>query len=426
VRFILTLNVQLANPFFAQVVVVAKDLHARDRLQLKLEKALAEQFPDIVARVSPLELGPPVGWPLQYRVSGEDKAEVRKIALDVAGILGSDPRARHVNFDWMEPARQIQIHINQDEARQLGVSTGALAGIMNATITGTTVTQVRDDIYLINVVARASEEQRLSVQTLSTLQVPTPSGRMVPLSQFATFSEEQESPLVCRRDRLPTLTVRADVNHGVLPDDVVEALAPKIKDFSAKLPQGYKVETGGLFEESAASSASVFAVVPLMIVLMLTCMMLLLVSFRRLAMVVSVMPLGLIGVVLALLIFNRPLGFVAILGILSLIGMIAKNGVILIVQIDTYRSEGMNVLDAVVASGASRMRPMMLTSISTVLGLIPIAPTVFWGSMAFAIMGGLLVATVLTLVFLPALYMVVFGNEKPAPALSKTANDASA
>lgn len=425
VRFILTLNVQLANPFFAQVVVVAKDLHARDRLQLKLEKALAEQFPDIVARVSPLELGPPVGWPLQYRVSGEDKAEVRKIALDVAGILGSDPRARHVNFDWMEPARQIQIHINQDEARQLGVSTGALAGIMNATITGTTVTQVRDDIYLINVVARASEEQRLSVQTLSTLQVPTPSGRMVPLSQFATFSEEQESPLVWRRDRLPTLTVRADVNHGVLPDDVVEALASKIKDFNAKLPQGYKVETGGLFEESAASSASVFAVVPLMIVLMLTCMMLLLVSFRRLAMVVSVMPLGLIGVVLALLIFNRPLGFVAILGILSLIGMIAKNGVILIVQIDTYRSEGMNVLDAVVASGASRMRPMMLTSISTVLGLIPIAPTVFWGSMAFAIMGGLLVATVLTLVFLPALYMVVFGNEKPAPALSKTANDPS-
>jgi multidrug efflux pump subunit AcrB len=415
VRFILTLNAQLANPFFAQVVVVAKDLPGRDRLQLKLEKALAEQFPDVVARVSPLELGPPVGWPLQYRVSGPDKEQVRKIALDVAGIVGSDERARHINFDWMEPARQIQIKINQDEARQLGISSATLAGIMNATVTGTPVTQVRDDMYLINVVARASEEQRLSIQTLSTLQVPTASGRMVALSQFATFAEEQESPLIWRRDRVPTLTVRADVVHGVLPDTVTEKLAPKIAEFSAKLPHGYKVETGGLFEESAASSASVFAVVPIMILLMLLSMMVLLVSFRRLAMVVCVMPLGLIGVVITLLIFNRPLGFVAILGILALIGMIAKNGVILIVQIETYRKEGMGVLDAVVLSGTSRMRPMMLTSISTVLGLIPIAPTVFWGSMAFAIMGGLLVATVLTLVFLPTLYVAVFGNEKPQP-----------
>ena len=415
VRFILTLNAQLANPFFAQVVVVAKDLESRDRLQLKLEKALAEQFPDIVARISPLELGPPVGWPLQYRVMGPDKDEVRRISLEAAGILGSHPQARHVNFDWMEPARQIQIRINQDEARQLGISSAALAGIMNATVTGTPVTQVRDDIYLINVVARSSAEQRLSLQTLSTLQVPTASGRMVPLNQFATFSEEQESPLVWRRNRVPTLTVRADVIHGALPDTVVEALAPKFKELNARLPKGYKIQTGGLSEESAESSASVFAVVPLMIVLMLASMMVLLVSFRRLAMVVCVMPLGLIGVVITLLAFNRPLGFVAILGILALIGMIAKNGVILIVQIETNRAEGMNVFDAVVSSATSRMRPMMLTSISTVLGLIPIAPTVFWGSMAFAIMGGLLVATLLTLVFLPTVYVLVFGKEKPQP-----------
>ena len=416
VRFILTLNAQLANPFFAQVVVVAKDLESRDRLQLKLEKALAEQFPDIVARISPLELGPPVGWPLQYRVMGPDKDEVRRISLEVAGILGSHPQARHVNFDWMEPARQIQIRINQDEARQLGISSAALAGIMNATVTGTPVTQVRDDIYLVNVVARASSGERLSLQTLSTLQVPTASGRMVPLNQFATFAEEQESPLVWRRNRVPTLTVRADVIHGALPDTVVEALAPKFKELDAKLPKGYKIQTGGLSEESAESSASVFAVVPLMIVLMLASMMVLLVSFRRLAMVVCVMPLGLIGVVITLLAFNRPLGFVAILGILALIGMIAKNGVILIVQIETNRAEGMNVFDAVVSSATSRMRPMMLTSISTVLGLIPIAPTVFWGSMAFAIMGGLLVATLLTLVFLPTVYVLVFGKEKPTPS----------
>lgn len=411
VRFILTLNAQLANPFYSQLVVVAKDLDARDRLQQKLEKALAEDFPNVVARVSPLELGPPVGWPLQYRVSGPDPGEVRSIALALAGVIGADTRARHINFDWMEPARQIQIRVNQQEARNLGISSATLAGIMNATVTGTTVTQVRDDIYLVNVVARASPADRLSIQTLSTLQVPTPGGRMVPLSQFASFSEEQESPLVWRRDRVPTLTVRADVAGGVLPDSVVETLAPKIDAFAATLPRGYRIETGGMSEESAASSASVFAVVPLMIVLMLLSMMVLLVSFRRLAMVVCVMPLGMIGVVLTLLIFNRPLGFVAILGILALIGMIAKNGVILIVQIETYRAEGMKVLEAVVASATSRMRPMMLTSVSTVLGLIPIAPTVFWGSMALAIMGGLLVATLLTLVFLPTLYVLVFARE---------------
>jgi multidrug efflux pump len=414
VRFILTLNVQLANPFFGQLVVVAKDLAARDRLQRKLEKALAEQFPEIVARVSPLELGPPVGWPLQYRISGPDEAEVRRIALDFAGTLGADSRVRHVNFDWMEPARQIQVRVNQDEARRLGVSTGGLAGILHAMVTGTAITQVRDDIYLIDVVARAREQRQLSLQTLSTLQVPTPTGAMVPLSQFATFAESQESPLIWRRDRVPTLTVRADSVHGVLPDDVVEDMKPKIATLKAELPKGYTIETGGLSEESAVSQASVFAVVPVMIVLMLTSMMVLLVSFRRLAMVVCVMPLGLIGVVLTLLVFNRPLGFVAILGILALIGMIAKNAVILIVQIETFRAEGRKIFDAVVDSGASRVRPMMLTSISTVLGLIPIAPTVFWGSMAFAIMGGLLVATLLTLVFLPALYMAVFGNERPA------------
>jgi multidrug efflux pump subunit AcrB len=416
IRFILTLDVQLANPFFAQFVIVTKDLEARERVHAKLEKVLAEQFPEVVARVSPLELGPPVGWPLQYRVTGPDKDEVRRIALELAQVLGADTRTRHVNYDWMEPARQLRVRVNQDQARQLGISSAALATVLNAKVTGSTVTQVRDDIYLVNVVARAVDEERASFGTLASLQVPTPSGRMVPLSQFATVVEEQEFPLVWRRDRLPTLTVRADVNHGILPDTVVGALAPKIAELNARLPSQYKIETGGLYEESAVSRASVFAVVPLMIVLMLTVMMVLLVSFRRLAIVVCVLPLGLIGVVLSLLLFNRPLGFVAILGILALIGMIAKNTVILIVQIETDRAEGKNVLEAVLASATSRLRPMVLTAISTVLGLIPIAPTVFWGPMAFAIMGGLLVATLLTLVFLPALYVTVFGGKSAAAA----------
>jgi multidrug efflux pump subunit AcrB len=414
IRFILTLNVQLANPFFAQFVIVAKDIDARERLQVKLENVLAEQFPDVVARVSPLELGPPVGWPLQYRVSGPDKDEVRRLSLELAQVIGTDVRARHVNFDWMEPARQLRVKVNQDQARQLGISSQALAGVLNAAVTGTTVTQVRDDIYLVNVVARAVDSERASFASLSSLQVATPSGRMVPLKQFATFVEEQEFPMVWRRDRVPTLTVRADVIPGVLPDTVVTALAPKIEEFAAKLPKHYGVATGGLYEESGISSASVFAVLPVMIVLMLLIMMVQLVSFRRLAMVVAIMPLGLIGVVMALLLFNRPLGFVAILGVLALIGMIAKNAVILIVQIETDRAEGKGVYDAVIASATSRMRPMILAAISTILGLVPIAPTVFWGPMAFAIMGGLLVATLLTLIFLPTVYVAVFGNEQPS------------
>ena len=415
IRFILTLDVKLANPFFAQFVIVAKDLDARERLQKKLEAVLAEDFPEVVARVSPLELGPPVGWPLQYRVSGPDKDEVRKISLELAQVIGSDSRTQLINYDWMEPARQLRVIVNQDEARRLGISTRSLSAMLNAAMDGTTVTQVRDDIYLVNVVARATNKQRASFETLSSLQVSTPSGRMVPLSQFATFKEDQEFPLVWRRDRVPTLTVLADVTSGNMPDSVVGSLAPKIEKLAATLPKNYSIETGGLYETSKESSESVFAVVPMMLLLMLVIMMLMLVSFRRLAMVVCILPLGLIGVVLSLLVFNQPLGFVAILGILALIGMIAKNAVILIVQIETDRSEGKNVLDAVMAAATSRLRPMMLTAISTVLGLIPIAPTVFWGPMAFAIMGGLSVATLLTLVFLPVVYVMVFGNEKEAP-----------
>ena len=421
IRFYLPLNVQLANPFFGQLVVIAKDVEARERLQVRLEKVLAEEFPNIVARVSPLELGPPVGWPIQYRVQGPEVDEVRRIALDVAQVMASDTRTRHINYDWIEPARQLRLHVDQDRARQLGVSSSSLAAVLNAAVSGSTVTQVRDGIYLVNVVARATDEQRLSFATLRTLQVPLANGRNVALSQFATFEEAQEFPMGWRRNREPTLTVFADLAPGVLPDSVVAVLEPKIAEMNARLPQGYRIETGGIAEESATSQASVIAVVPLMLGIMLTVLMFQLVSFRRLAMVVALLPLGLIGVVAALLLSGRPLGFVAILGILALLGMIAKNAVILIDQIESDRQAGKEIWEAVVTASSSRLRPMMLTAISTVLGLIPIAPTVFWGPMAFAIMGGLFVATLLTLVFLPTLYVTVFGGKAPA----KRANEAA-
>jgi multidrug efflux pump subunit AcrB len=414
IRFYLPLNVQLALPFFSQAVVVAKDLPARERLHLKLERLMAEQFPDAVARVYPLELGPPVGWPLQYRVNGPDIEKVREIAQDVARIMAEAQGSRLVHFDWMEPARQLRVRVDQDEARRLGLSSAQVSAVLNAALTGTTVTQLRDDIYLINVVARATAEERLSLDTLRTIQIPLPGGRMVPLTQLASFDYEQEYPMVWRRDRVPTLTVRADVTAGTLPDSVVAIMQPRIDALNATLPRPYRVDLGGIAEESALSQASVLAVVPVMLVVMLTLLMFQLVSFRRLFLVLALLPLGIIGVVLMLLASGRPLGFVAILGILALLGMIAKNAVILIISIEDERKAGAEVWDAVVRAASSRLRPMMLTAISTVFGLIPIAPTVFWGPMAFAIMGGLMVATLLTLVFLPTLYVTIFGGRPPA------------
>ncbi|MFO1090044.1 MAG: efflux RND transporter permease subunit [Hyphomicrobiales bacterium] len=422
IRFYLPLNAQLPNDFFSQAVVVAKDVEARDRLRLRLQKRLAEEFPNLVSRVYPLELGPPVGWPVQYRVTGPDLAEVRTIALKLAETIASNPNARKVNYDWIEPSRELRVQVDQDEARRLGVSSQALAGVLATVISGMPVTQVRDDIYLVDVIARATDEQRVSIDTLGTLQVSLPSGRTVPLSQFVTLSYGQDQPLIWRRDRVPTLTVQADVADGVLPETVVADLTPKIDALRATLPASYAIATGGTVEESAKSQASVLAVIPLMLFIMLTVLMLQLKSFQRLIMVLSVAPLGLIGVVAALLLSGKPLGFVALLGILALIGIITKNAVILIGQIDQERAEGKSVWDAAMAASTARFRPIMLTAVSTVLGMIPIAPTVFWGPMAFAIMGGLLVATVLTLIFLPTLYVTWFRGregEEPEPQAAK-------
>ncbi|TVR98699.1 MAG: efflux RND transporter permease subunit [Rhodospirillales bacterium] len=416
IRFYLPLNVQLANPFFGQVVIVSESIAARERLQPRLEQLLAEEFPHVVGRVYPLELGPPVGWPLQYRVIGPDPSEVREIALELAQVMGTSPESRLINFDWMEPARQLRVQIDQDEARRLGLSSAAVASMLNTTVSGVTVTQVRDSIYLIDVLVREAEGPTLSIETLRTLQLPLPDGRSVPLNQIATFAHEQEYPLVWRRLREPALTVQADVAPGVLPETVIDALAPAIADLEAALPFGYRIELGGIAEESAESQASVFAVVPLMLFLVLTILMVQLRSFQRLFLVLSVVPLGLIGVVLALLVSGQPLGFVAILGVLALVGMIAKNAVILIETIEAERKAGRNVTDAVIEASSSRFRPIMLTAASTVLGLIPIAFTIFWGAMAFAIMGGLLVASLLTLVFLPTLYVTWFASREAPPA----------
>jgi multidrug efflux pump subunit AcrB len=410
IRFYLPLDVQLPNDFFAQTVVVTDSIADRERLQPLLEDLLAEEFPDAIARVYPLELGPPVGWPVQYRVSGPDPDEVRAVARDVATVMAEGGDLERVNFEWMEPAREIRVVVDQDEARRLGLSSSAVAGVLNANVQGTTVTQIRDDIYLVPVVVRERGGQTLSPATLRNLQIHLAGGRSVPLSQLASLAYVQTTPLVWRRDRMPTLTVQADPATGVLPDTIVARLAPAMDELRASLPAGYDIAVGGTVEESELSRNSVFAVVPLMLLLMFTFLMFQLKSFQRLVIVLSVVPLGLIGVVAALLAGGQPLGFVAILGILALVGMIAKNAVILIEQIEGERRAGKDVWNAVLDAASARFRPIMLTALSTVLGLIPIAFTVFWGAMAFAIMGGLLVASLLTLVFLPTLYVTWFGG----------------
>jgi multidrug efflux pump subunit AcrB len=414
IRFYLPLNTQLPNDFFSQAVIVAKDVAARERLHKKLETLLANEFPELVSRVYPLELGPPVGWPVQYRVSGPEIGEVRAIAMKVAQAIAANPQAKQVGFDWIEPAREVRLRVDQDEARRLGLSTQSISSVLATVLTGVPVTQVRDDIYLVSVVLRARDDERLTLETLRTMQVSTPSGRAVPLSQFVTLDYQQTYPLIWRRDRVTTLTVEADIVPGALPDTVVTALDPAITALRAALPEGYSIVTGGTVEESARSQASVIAVVPLMLLIMLTVLMVQLQSFARLFIVLSVAPLGLIGIVGALLVSGKSLGFVALLGVLALIGIITKNAVILVGQIEAERAAGKSVKDAALEASVTRFRPIMLTAVSTVLGMIPIAPTVFWGPMAFAIMGGLLVATVLTLIFLPTLYVTWFDRGRPS------------
>ncbi len=416
IRFYLPLSIRPPSDNHSQIVIMANDLDARQRLEDGLTKFLSEEFPESISRVSPLELGPPVGWPLQYRLTGPDPEVLRGKALELAGLIASYPNARGVHFDWIEPARQLRIEIDQAQARRLGLTSAQLSAVLQTAVSGAPVTQLRDDIYLVNVVARAADGNRVSLDTIATLQVPVPGGRTVALSQFATFGFDQEQPLLWRRDRLPTLTVLADVGNGDTPEAAVAALQPQIAAMNDALPVGYEVQVGGTVETSSESSGSVFAVVPTMVFIMVTLLMIQLRNFKDVGMVLLLLPLGLIGVVGALLTFGRPLGFVAILGVLALVGMIAKNAVILITQISDERAAGKSVEEAAVSAATSRMRPLMLAALSTVLGMLPIAPTLFWGPMAFAIMGGLLVATVLTLILLPTVYVSLHGRGKAVPS----------
>ncbi len=414
VRFVLSFDVQPPHPSFGQMIIVTKGLDVRDKVRADLQAYLKQTFPGTDAYVKLLDIGPPVGRPIQYRVSGPDIEQVRKHALDLSSVLGRNPQLGEVVFDWNEPARMIKVDVLQDKARQLGVTSQDIANALNGIVGGTTVTQVRDDIYLIDVIGRARDSERQSIETLRDLQLPGANGNSVPLAAVANFRYEMEQPVVWRRSRLPTITVKAAINGTAQPSTVSEQLEKDVAAFGAGLPDGYKIEIGGTIEESAKSQAPIVAVVPLMLFVMATILMIQLQSFSRLFLVFAVAPLALIGVVAALLPSGAPLGFVAILGVLALIGILIRNSVILVVQIEDLRKEGVAAWDAVREATEHRMRPIMLTAAAASLGLIPIAREIFWGPMAYAMMGGIIVGTVLTLLFLPALYLAWFRIKPPA------------
>jgi multidrug efflux pump subunit AcrB len=415
IRFYLPLDEQLQNAFFGQIVIVTKSLEARNELMAQLRRFGREQFVGTDVFVHSLDLGPPVGRPIQYRLSGPDVQTVRDKALTLASIVATNAHIDRPTYDWNEPGEVIRVEILQDKARALGITSEDIANILNGVVGGTTITQVRDSIYLVNIVGRAQTVDRKSIDSLATLQVNISNGRTAPLLSFAKLSYDLEQPIVWRRDRLPTVTVSATIRDETQPPTIVAELAPRIDAFAKALPTGYFLATGGSVEEAGKGQGPIITVVPVMLLAMAFVLMVQLQSFSKLALVVSVAPFGLIGVVSSLLPARAPLGFVAILGVLALIGIIIRNSVILVTQIDEYEAEGRAPWDAVIDATLHRVRPILITAAAASLAMIPIARQVFWGPMAYAMIGGILAGTVLTLLFLPALYVAAYRIRPDTP-----------
>lgn len=414
-RFFLPLNQELPTPSFAQFVVLTKSVADREVLRSWLINTLDTEFPTLRTRVSRLENGPPVGYPIQYRVSGEHIEVVRKLAREVATKVRENPHVANVHLDWEEPSKVIRLLIDQDRARALGVNTSDLSRFLQSALSGTAVSQFREGNELIEIMQRGSAADRQELSQLPSLSIPTDSGQSVALSQVATLEYGFEEGVIWHRNRLPTVTVRADIYGKEQPATLVKQIDPTLKTLIAELPQGYEVNVGGTVEDSAKGQGSVNAGVPLFILVVLTLLMLQLKSFSLSAMVFLTAPLGLIGVCLFLIVFQQPFGFVAMLGTIALSGMIMRNSVILVDQIEQDIAEGINQWDAIVGATVRRFRPIVLTALASVLAMIPLSRSVFFGPMAVAIMGGLVVATALTLLFLPALYAAWF-RVKPAKA----------
>jgi multidrug efflux pump subunit AcrB len=408
-RWFLPMAPELPNTNYGVIVLNTADADARDRVKTRIE-AFADQggLPQGRVRVTTLTLGPPVGYPVQFRVIGPDPKRVREIAYQIRDIVRGNPKTYDVNLDWNEQARAIRLVVDQSRARVLGLTPQSIAEALQGLLSGVTITQIRDGIELVNVMARAVPEERLRPEALADLTISARDGKIIPLSQVARLEYVYEEPILWRQSRDLTITVRAEVIKGVQAPDVTMALLPQIHTIEKTLPPDYRIETGGAYEESSKANRSIVALLPVAGGVMLLLLMFQVQSFPSLFLVLATAPLGLIGAVGALLLFRQPFGFVAMLGVLSLAGMIMRNTVILVDQISQDRHEGIPVWEAVIGATIRRTRPVVLTALAAILAMIPLTRNVFWGPMAVAIMGGLFIATILTLLFTPALYAMIF------------------
>ena len=413
-RYYLGLDQQLPASNVSQFVIVTRDVAAREALRGRLIHLFENDGFAARANIARIENGPPVGYPIQFRISGDDIDTLRKTATQVAAVLRSDPDLSNVNFDWSELSKAIEIEIDQDKARLLGVSSQDLAALLNMSLNGYTVTSYREGLKSIDVVLRGDREERTQLSQLPNLSVPTRSGKSVPLSQIARLKHDFEPGLIWRRDRQPTITVRGNLYGKTQPATVVDRVNPEINKIRATLPDGYRIATGGSVEESAKGSSSVMAGIPLFLLAVITILMIQLQSVSRVVMVLLTAPLGIIGIALFLLVFRQPFGFMALLGTIALFGMIMRNSVILVDQIEQDLAAGKPRWEAIVESTVRRFRPIVLTAAAAVLAMIPLSRNDFFGPMAVAIMGGLIIATALTLLFLPALYATWYKVKSPA------------
>ncbi|CAM4358573.1 Endolytic murein transglycosylase [Bordetella tumbae] len=419
-RFYLPLDQKLSQPNFAQFIVTAHSVQEREELSKWLTPILREQYPAVRTRLSRLENGPPVGFPVQFRVSGDNIETVRGIAEKLAGVMRADARTTNVQFDWDEPSeRSVRFEVDQNKAREVGVTSSDVSAFLAMTLSGTTVTQYRERDKLIAVDLRAPANERIDPSQLETLSMPTPNGP-VPLGSLGRVHYALEYGVIWERDRQPTITVQSDVVGTAQGIDVTHQLDAQFNELRAELPVGYRIQIGGSVEESVKGQRSIMAQMPLMAVVVLTLLMIQLQSFSRVMMVVLTAPLGLIGVVIALLLLAKPFGFVAMLGVIAMFGIIMRNSVILVDQIEQDIAAGHARVDAIVNATVRRFRPIALTAAAAVLALIPLLRSNFFGPMATALMGGITSATVLTVFFLPALYAAWFRvrnnerNESPS------------
>lgn len=411
-RFYLPLDQQLPATSFAQFVMITEDLEQREEVRAWLIQTMQEQFPDLRARITRLENGPPVGYPVQFRITGEHINQVRQLARQVAAVVRENPHVSNVHLDWEEPSKVVYLQIDQDRARALGVSTASVSQFLRGALSGASVGQFREGNELIEILQRGTLEDREDLASLGSLAIPTEHGTSVSLSQVANLEYGFEEGVIWHRNRLPNVTIRADIYGAHQAVDVVQEILPNLQAVRAALPEGYLLEVGGTVEDSTRGQRSVIAGMPLFLLVVLSLLMIQLRSFSRSVLVFLTAPLGLIGVTLFLLLFNQPFGFVAMLGTIALSGMIMRNSVILVDQIETDIALGHSPWQAVIDATVRRFRPITLTALAAVLAMIPLSRSVFFGPMAVAIMGGLIVATVLTLLFLPALYAAWFRVRK--------------